>query len=245
MFKNIQLALLAVFAVACNSNSFKEIYRSETLIINQISDHTYQHITYLQTNDYGKVACNGMIVVDNNEAIIFDTPPEDKISDELINWVEEVLESRVLAIVPTHFHSDCLGGLQAFHDREIPSIAHNKTIQLLDSLSVLPQQGFDAFVNLTVGGQEVWVDYLGEGHTPDNVIAFYPREQVMFGGCLIKKLEAGKGYLGDANLEEWSNTVTKIKSKYTDVEVVIPGHGDAGGQDLLDYTIEMFRMKSQ
>lgn len=31
----------------------------------------------------------------------------------------------------------------------------------------------------------------------------------MFGGCLIKELDAGKGYLGDANVADWSSTVEK------------------------------------
>ncbi|WP_422361035.1 subclass B1 metallo-beta-lactamase [Reichenbachiella sp.] len=236
--------LLAIILVNCNSKP-ENLYESETLIIKQISDHTYQHITYLQTNDYGKVGCNGMIVVDQNEAIVFDTPPDDEASVELINWLGSALGSRVVAVVPTHFHKDCLGGLAAFHQRGIPSIAHNKTIQLLDSAALLPQQGFDNFTNLTFGSQEVVVDYLGAGHTSDNVVAYLPTEQVMFGGCLIKKLKAGKGNLEDADLDEWSTTVENIKEKYPDVKVVIPGHGPSGGQALLDYTIKMFLPKNQ
>lgn len=234
--------LLAITLFNCNSKP-EVLYESETLIIKQISDHTYQHITYLQTNDYGKVGCNGMIVVDQNEAIVFDTPSDDEASVELINWLGRALGCRVSAIVPTHFHKDCLGGLAAFHQRGIPSIAHNKTIQLLDSTAILPWQGFDDFINLTVGVQEVMVDFLGEGHTADNVIAYSPNEQVMFGGCLVKKLKAGKGNLEDANLEEWSNTIAKIKSKYPETKRVIPGHGPAGDQALLDYTQEMFAVE--
>ncbi|SMD34620.1 metallo-beta-lactamase class B [Reichenbachiella faecimaris] len=230
-----------LFIIACDS---KGLYESETLIIKQVSDHAYQHISYLQTDDYGKVACNGMIVIDQNEAIIFDTPAENEVSSELIEWVEKTLDSKVVAIVPTHFHGDCLGGLTAFHERQIPSIAHHRTIQLLDSIAVIPWQGFDDFINLTVGQQEVIVDFVGEGHTPDNVVAYFPSEQIMFGGCLIKSMKAGRGYLGDANLEEWSGTVEKIKSKYPDTKTVIPGHGDAGGTELLDKTIEMFSSKS-
>lgn len=238
------IVLLVQVIISCTAKP-ENLYESDTLVIKQISDHAFQHITYLQTEDYGKVGCNGMIVVDQGEAIVFDTPPDDEASVELINWLGRALGSRVSAVVPTHFHEDCLGGLAAFHQRGIPSIAHNQTIQLLDSTALLPWQGFDDFIKLTVGQLEVIVDYQGEGHTPDNVVAYYPTEQVMFGGCLIKKTKAGKGYLGDANLAEWSNTVEKIKAKYADVETVIPGHGPAGGRDLLDYTIEMFKKEGE
>ena len=63
----------------------------------------------------------------------------------------------------------------------------------------------------------------------------------MFGGCLVKELKASKGYLGDANLTEWSNTVEKVKNAYPNVAIVVPGHGEYGNQKLLDYTINLFK----
>jgi len=71
---------------------------------------------------------------------------------------------------------------------------------------------------------------------------------VLFGGCLIKELDASKGYLGDAskgylgdaNVKAWSNTVTKIKKAYPKLQIVVPGHGAIGNQALLDYTIKLF-----
>jgi metallo-beta-lactamase class B len=58
---------------------------------------------------------------------------------------------------------------------------------------------------------------------------------------LIKELEATKGYLGDANIAQWSNTVERIKEQYPNIKIVIPGHGAIGGKDLLDYTIQLFK----
>ncbi len=40
----------------------------------------------------------------------------------------------------------------------------------------------------------------------------------MFGGCLIKEEGAGKGNLAEANVEEWPNTVRKVKMKYPEVK---------------------------
>src|SRR5690606_22317643 len=91
------------------SNQINESYVSETLIIEKLGDHVYQHITYLNTESFGRVACNGMIVIDGGEAIIFDTPADDTTSLALINWVESNLKSKIKAVIPTHFHLDCLG----------------------------------------------------------------------------------------------------------------------------------------
>ena len=73
-----------------------------------------------------------------------------------------------------------------------------------------------------------------------NVVSYFPKENILFGGCLIKELQATKGYLGDANVGEWSSTVEKVKQQYPNVKIVIPGHGKIGGKDLLDFTIKLF-----
>jgi metallo-beta-lactamase class B len=53
-------------------------------------------------------------------------------------------------------------------------------------------------------------------------------------------MNAGKGNLADANLKEWSNTVGKIKEKFSSAKIVVPGHGRSGGIELLDFTINLF-----
>jgi metallo-beta-lactamase class B len=84
-------------------------------------------------------------------------------------------------------------------------------------------------------------EYFGEGHTKDNIVSYFPSEKVLFGGCLIKEVNASKGYLGDANISEWSGTVQSVKRKYGNAKIVLPGHGKPGGMELLDYTIELFK----
>ncbi len=73
------------------------------------------------------------------------------------------------------------------------------------------------------------------------MVGYFPKEKAMFGGCLIKEMNATKGYLGDANVKTWSATVEKVKAKYPDAKIVIPGHGEIGGEELLDYTIKLFK----
>lgn len=220
----------------------KEIYKTNDLIITQISENAFTHISYLQTNDFGNVPCNGLIVRDNNEVIIFDSPTNDKSAEELIKWVKETLNCKINAIIPTHFHDDCLGGLKAFNDSNIPSYAYFKTIELAkENKYEIPKNSFDNSIILKVGNKNVSVKFFGQGHTKDNVVGYFPSENIMFGGCLIKELNASKGYLGDANVAEWSNTVEKVKMEYPDVKIVVPGHGEYGDRGLLDYTIKLFK----
>ena len=217
-------------------------YQSERLIVNKLSENTFVHTSFLQTDDFGKVACNGLIIRDGYEVAVFDTPTDDHSSQELIRWVQEVLKCKIVAIVPTHFHSDCLGGLSAFHAAGIPSIANEKTIELASQNQMMvPQKGFSNKSSLLVGGKEVQLRFFGEGHTRDNVVAYFPSEQILFGGCLIKEIGASKGFLGDANVGAWSATVEKIQSAYPDVKHVVPGHGAVGDAKLLEYTRQLFK----
>ncbi len=43
----------------------KELYKTNNLIVTQISENSFTHISYLQTNDFGNVPCNGLMVRDN------------------------------------------------------------------------------------------------------------------------------------------------------------------------------------
>ena len=241
------LIISSVIVLNCGSQKLdafksKEVYKSNDLVITQISENSFVHTSFLQTNDFGNVPCNGLIVRDNNEVIIFDTPTNNNSSKELIKWINETLHCKINAIIPTHFHDDCLGGLKAFEEDHIPSYANVKTIELAkENNLVIPNNGFTDTLTLKVGDKIVTVKFFGEGHTKDNVVGYYPSENLMFGGCLIKELDAGKGYLGDANIIDWSSTVERVKQEYPDVKIVVPGHGEYGDKKLLDYTINLFK----
>lgn len=236
--------LLSCHAQKFNGKKSEIVYQSKDLKIIQLSNHVYQHISYLNTESFGRVECNGMIVENENETIVFDTPVDDKSSAELIVWIKNKLNSKINAVIATHFHDDCVGGLKEFDKNKIPSYANNKTIELTKNNNFnIPQNGFDGQLILMVGNQKVYAEFFGEGHTKDNIIGYFPEEKAMFGGCLIKEMEATKGYLGDANINDWSETVKKIRAKYNDAKIIIPGHGNAGGTELLDYTIQLFKNK--
>ncbi|KFF18063.1 subclass B1 metallo-beta-lactamase [Chryseobacterium sp. JM1] len=242
----ILLLSSALFAFSCTSQKKQEkaklMYKTDNLSIIQLSDGIYQHVSYLNTDSFGKVECNGMIVKDGNETVILDTPTNDKSSAELISWIKNSLHSKVNAVVATHFHDDCLGGLKEFDKNNIPSYANNKTIELAKQTGAnVPGHGFNESMTLNAGKHKIILKYFGEGHTKDNVVAYVPDEKAMFGGCLIKEVDATKGYLGDANVQAWSPTVEKVKAQYPDVKIVMPGHGEIGGQELLDYTIKLFK----
>ena len=220
--------------------------QAQQITLKQLSNNTFIHTSYLQTDDFGHVPCNGLVIRNGQQALVFDTPTDDKGAKELIRLVQDSLHCKVVMVIPTHFHNDCLGGLQAFHDAGIPSIANELTLELAKNSQVtVPEFSFHKSFTFKVGQEKVLIKFLGEGHTRDNVVGYFPSEKVLFGGCLIKEIGASKGYLGDANVEAWSITVKRVKRKFPRVKWVVPGHGLAGDSRLLNYTRKLFKKQFQ
>lgn len=242
----LALLLFAVLAGPATAQTAaypaKTVYQSAALTITQVSPNAFMHTSFLQTDSFGKVACNGLVVRSRREAVIFDTPATESESRELLTWLSNDLHCRVRAVIPTHFHEDCVGGLPEFRRQRIPSYANRPTITYAQERHApVPERAFTDSLTLRVGATKVLATFFGEGHTRDNVVGYFPAEQVMFGGCLIKELNASKGNLADANVQAWPATVEKVKRAYPQVRVVIPGHGQVGDQSLLDYTIRLFQ----
>jgi Zn-dependent hydrolases, including glyoxylases len=234
----ISLCLL----LSLTASAQQQFHVSPKLDIVALKPNVLQHITYIQYQG-DMVPCNGLIYINGGEAVVMDTPLDDTVSLELLNWLHKQYPTvKVKAVIIEHFHNDCLGGLNAFHKAGIPSYASNATIKLaVKNKYPAPQNGFDKEQVLRIGNADVISRYFGPAHTSDNIVTYIPAEKTLFGGCMIKEQGADKGYLGDANTRKWSKTVAAIRSYYKDAVLVIPGHGDPGNTSLLDYTIKLFK----
>ena len=240
------LACLVLLLFSCPwsliSQSDSLVYKSSGLEIVKISDRAYIHISYLQTRSFGKVACNGAVVINGKEAVVLETPIDNKVSEILIDWVEKEQQAEIKAVIAHHFHVDCVGGLEAFHQKNIPSYAYEKTIELVTKDSLVPPRNvLRPGQEIAIGDRFVRSSFHGPGHTIDNIVTYYPSEEILFGGCLIKSMGSSKGNLADADVMRWSSTVEEIKTTYPRLKIVIPGHGRIGGPELLDYTADLFR----
>ena len=251
LFKNfIFLPILLVLFYSCKTQSQvtidnQPIYESENLVVYPISENAFVHVSYLKTQDFGNVACNGLILRNGKEVVILDTPTDNTSSKELIQLINQKMGCKINAVVPTHFHEDCLGGLSEFTSLGIHAYANYKTIEYAKAKQInLPIHPFNRQFDLKVGKKNVELDFLGEGHTKDNIVAYFPSEKILFGGCLVKELGASKGNLEDANVNTWSQSIQNVKNKFPKTKIVVPGHGKIGNTQLLDYTQQLFQTKN-
>jgi len=201
----------------------------------------WRHVTYQVTAQWGRAAANGLVVLDRGHAVLVDTPWTPEQTAVLLDWLENKLGAKVDAVVVCHSHADCLGGLPEVHRRGIASIGLDKTRELALAAGVeAPRQGFAGERRLKAGGRELELFYPGPGHTVDNVVVWLADERVLFGGCLLKSADAPSlGNTAEADVAAWPASLRAVKGRYQALRLVVPGHGDPGGPELLDHTLAL------
>ncbi|WP_367391215.1 subclass B1 metallo-beta-lactamase [Lewinella sp. LCG006] len=245
LFSLLLFLMISNVALKAQQPAVQQIGEDIQLI--RLTDNTIIHRSFTVFEGYGRVGSNGLIYLVDSTCVIFDTPATAKTTVRLLDYLTKEQGYTVQALVVNHFHEDCTAGLDSVQARGILTYGSKKTVNLcLAEGNTAPQKKFGRKKVLKLGDQQIVNYYPGPAHTVDNIVTYLPSEKVLFGGCMIKSLGAGRGNINDADLGKWSDTVERVQKKFPEVVHVVPGHGHAGGPDLLDFTVEMFaedRMK--
>lgn len=149
----------------------------------------------------------------------------------------------VVLCVATHFHEDRTAGLEYYRQKGIATY----TTRLTDELSAKKgmkraQYLISKDTVFTVGQHTFQTYHPGHGHTPDNIVIWFDKERILYGGCLIKSFQdTTLGNLGDASTTEYATTVQKVVRKCKKPAFVIPGHNDWSSAESLLHTLSMAR----
>lgn len=232
-------SLLAFHLLSAQENDLLVI--NEDLQLQRLSEHLYLHISWIESEQYGRFSSNGVVYIQNGGAIMVDSPMDKGQMKPLVDFIQDSLKATVELAIPGHFHDDCLNGLPYLHTLGAQSLSNKRTKAICKQKGLtLPQKTFNRKKLIRFHGKKIVCRYLGPGHAPDNIVLWFPEEEVLFGGCLIRSLGTkSMGNTGDAVLSEWAPTVTKVKAAYPNVKIVIPGHGSTGDAALLQHTIDL------
>lgn len=240
------MKLLFVLAVALLpwivlAQKGETIHVSKDLDLIKLSDHAYLHVSWENSPVFGRFSSNGLIYVQNGQGYLFDTPATDSLTRVLVEWVRDSLRTTITTFVPNHWHSDCMGGLKYLQSIGVNSYANHLTIDIarLKGLPV-PLHGFKDSLSLALNGHPVKCYYLGAAHSMDNIVVWIPGEKILFAGCMAKEVAAkGMGNTVDGDLAEWPKTIDRVIAKFPSAQIVIPGHGMIGGQEVLRHTRDL------
>lgn len=235
------LFVLLICEIGFSQTPLKSWKVSNMLTVHQITPSVYLHETKLVYQG-DSVGCNGIVYAEHNMGVMVDTPSDSATTDLLIRFFKDSLHVKIATVLVTHFHIDALGGLNACHTNGIHSQGYWTTTKLAEKEDNTPPKSRvkSSQTMLDPDGRSAIFFYPGQGHTKDNAVVYLPAEKVLFGGCLVKCLDANYGNVADANIKKWPETIRVLKEKFPDAEIVIPGHGAYGDQALLDYTIQLF-----
>ncbi len=245
MYKYFSLLIIFFSISSMANNQYDTIKISKDVEIIKLSQHSYIHVSYTVVPGYGRISSNGYIYINNNEAILFDTPMTNELTKQLIDWITNSLKVKIIGYVPNHWHNDCMGGLSYLNILNVPSYANNLTITIAKNKNLpIPRYGFNDKLKLKIGNELVICRYYGPAHSVDNIVVWVPSEKVLFAGCMVKDLNSQNlGNLTDADILEWPKTIEKVILDCSSAKIVIPGHGEYGGTDLLIHTKELLNLK--
>lgn len=210
------------------------------LRVESVVPGVWRHVSVKVVPDYGAIPANGLIVIGQDTAALIDTAWTDEQTGLLFEFVEREFGVKIAHVVATHSHGDCMGGLAEAHKRGARSYALELTAEFAKGAGdPVPRQTFTEDYRFSLGEVDIELRHFGGGHTRDNIVAWLPRQQLLFGGCLIKRKGGSPGYTAEADLAGWPETVRKVIAAYPEAKVVVPGHGSPGSVEYLTYTIEL------
>ena len=155
------------------------------------------------------------------------------------------MKLKIAGFIPNHWHVDCMGGLGFIKQQNIETYANQMTIDIARSKNLpVPSHGFKDSLQLQLGNKMIKCYFLGAAHSLDNIVAWIPSEKILFAGCMVKSLNSKDlGNTADGDLIAYPKTIDKLMTKFPTAKIVIPGHGQFGGLDLIIHTKELLNKR--
>jgi len=212
------------------------------LKISHLTDDFYIYTTY-NTYEGNKFPANGMYLLTNNGVVLFDTPWDTTQFQPLLDSIKLKHNQNVTLCIATHWHSDRTEGLEYYKKQGIKTY----TTKLTDELSKKNDKKRAEYLIekdtvFNIGQHTFETYYPGQGHTEDNIVLWFNKEKILYGGCLIKGAEAENlGYLGDGNVLEYATTLKNVQKRYFEPKFIIVSHHDWNNINSLKHSIKMAR----
>ncbi|WP_264551281.1 subclass B1 metallo-beta-lactamase [Flavobacterium sp. N2038] len=230
-----KLASIVLFLVIF-SNTFGQSKNSPL----QISHLTGDFYVYKTFHDYKGtlISANAMYLVTDKGVVLFDAPWDKTQFQPLLDSIKAKHHKEVVMLFGTHSHEDRAGGFDFYKKKGIKTYS----IKLTDDILKKNNEGRAEFIipndkTFKVGQYTFEVYYPGKGHAPDNIVVWFAKEKVLYGGCFVKSTVATDlGYLGDADVKEWQKSIKKVQTKFKNPVYIIPGHDDWTNIESLNHT---------
>ena len=214
------------------------------------ADMTAKVITFEQLSEHGWAYTaegdpNSGVIVGDDSVMVIDATATPVMAQDLIGRIRKITGKPIKYVTLSHYHAVRVLGASAYKAEQI--IASRPTYELIvergqedwqseyerfprlfqnaDSVLGLtwPTMVFEKQMTVYMGKLEVQLIQIGPGHTRGDTIVWLPGEGTLFSGDLVE-YNAGI-YTGDAQLEEWPDTLDKLRALQP--KALVPGRGPA------------------
>jgi metallo-beta-lactamase class B len=144
--------------------------------------------------------------------------------------------TKVRRVLVTHAHEDRVAGLNML-GADVETFGLERTqFEARAHGRPAPKRTIAAQGELVEDDARVLYFFPGAAHAPDNLVVYVPAQQVLFGGCMVRALDSGLGPLDEADLKSWQLAIERVTARFPDATLIVPGHGEPGGRELLAHT---------
>jgi cyclase len=203
---------------------------------------------YIQHDGSWFINNTGFITGDDG-VLSIDTCATEARTGAYLAAIATVTERPVITLVNTHHHPDHTNGNGLLGATTI--IAHTRCRDQLARLAwpppvpvfgpvdwgqtapVLPGICFERRLELHVGGRPIELLHFGTAaHTTNDIVAWLPEDRILFAGDLV--FNGGTPFALSGSISGWLEVLGVLGD--LDPALIVPGHGPAGGRELLGET---------
>ncbi len=203
----------------------------ETVWVARIAPQLWLHTTTATIEGGYVFPANGLIVERPRGSLLIDTGYAPDQSDLLLQWSNINLASPISSAIATHFHRDRTGGIDSLRTHRIRTVAAPLTCALAQVHGLPAPDPIRKFGDAPYRlAADCELFFPGAGHTRDNIVAWLPKHQILFGGCFLKSVTSDSlGNMADADIPDWATSVHRAHAQYPLAKLTIPGHGSITG----------------
>lgn len=188
---------------------------------------------------------NSAVIIGDDHVLVMEAQATPVMAKALIEKIRTVTDKPIKYLILSHYHAVRVLGASAFEGAEI--ICSAKTLEMINERGeqdfksetdrfprlfrsvesiphlTYPTITFETAMTINLGNRIVELKHLGAGHTRGDIVAWVPDCKALFSGDLLEF--GATPYCGDAQLEEWPQTLQHIKA--LGAVCAVPGRGNA------------------
>ena len=188
---------------------------------------------------------NSAVILGDDHVLVMEAQATPVMAQALIEKIRTVTDKPIKYLILSHYHAVRVLGASAFEGAEI--ICSAKTLEMINERGeqdfksetdrfprlfrsvesiphlTFPTITFETAMTINLGNRIVELKHLGAGHTRGDIVAWVPDCKALFSGDLLEY--GATPYCGDAQLEEWPQTLQHIKA--LGAVCAVPGRGNA------------------